>query len=187
MLAHPLTPNCPPIPSLPTLCSSTCRRISDTTWGEDFCKDLSADCGMTAHFVSDDAFVHKSSMHCRGYRPFFDIAMPLPTDWRWVKESPHAAGVKLRARLLRGGNDIERSLLLFFKGALDNGDGVRSALAKLHDPTRQIIAVGSKDATWPYGEVSAICLFVSFVLMVSPFSFSHSHSHSHFLSFLIPQ
>ena len=109
---------------------------------------------MTAHFVSDDAFVHKSSIHCRGYRPFFDIAMPLPTDWRWVKSAPHSAGIRLRARLLRSGSsrlsgDV-RSLLLFFKGGKTDS-GLRHELVKLHNPTRGIIAVGSDDTEWPYG------------------------------------
>ena len=124
---------------------------SDSTWGQNFCEDLNSDCGMTAHFVSDDAFVHKSSIHCRGYRPFFDIAMPLPTDWRWVEPEPHAAGLKLRSLLLRGDNDVTRSVLMFFKGGKTE-QGLRHDVVKLHDPSRKIIAVGSHDTLWPYGE-----------------------------------
>tara|TARA_B110000208_G_scaffold115065_1_gene141287 strand:+ start:938 stop:2344 length:1407 start_codon:yes stop_codon:yes gene_type:complete len=46
----------------------------DTTWGEDFCKNFDASCTRGAMFQHWDAMLHKSSMHCRGYRPFYDGA-----------------------------------------------------------------------------------------------------------------
>ena len=125
----------------------------DRTWGEDFCTNLDPACKQGAGFQHWDAMLHKSSMHCRGYRPFFDISMPLPVDWRWVRPTPHNKGVELRAKLLDGKGFVSRKYLMFFKGSVGAGT-VRSDLLKLHDPAKRIIAVDShkpESAQYDYG------------------------------------
>jgi hypothetical protein len=87
--------------------------------------------------------VHKSDMHCRAYRPFFDIAMPLPVLYNWVAPTPHAHGIILRAQILGPNAHLDqRPITFFFKGSKTES-GIRHELALLHDPSNGIVCVDS--------------------------------------------
>ena len=121
----------------------------DYHWGEQFCDEMDShipgcDASRVAGFETEEAMVHKSDVHCRAYRPFFDIVMPLPVGWRWTLAKPHALGIKLRKELLGPNAHLtKRGILLFFKGT-NAKVGVRRELIKLHDPAAKIVML---DAT----------------------------------------
>ena len=97
-------------------------------WGDDFCASRDPGCRQSAAFVSDDAMVRKTDTHCRAYRPYYDIAMPLPLDWMWAQPEARARGLMLRSALHLGdGAAARRELVFFFKGRISRDrDGGRS-------------------------------------------------------------
>jgi|TARA_B110000208_G_scaffold27361_1_gene35796 hypothetical protein len=104
-----------------------------------------------ALFLSDNALVQKSSMHCRAYRPFYDVSVPLMshlTGAPWVTK-----GKTMRDDLLFGNGDLKfdatvnpmssTGVLFFFKGGIN---AVRERIIKLDDPSRGIFAANSHPA-----------------------------------------
>lgn len=105
-------------------------------------------------FVSDNAMVQKSSMHCRAYRPFFDVSVPL----RSKMDQPEAVllSKQMRDDILFGNGDLKfdatvnqaspTGVLFFFKGGVND---VRRRIIKLHDPSRGCFATNSHpEGTW---------------------------------------
>ena len=122
--------------------------FQDSSWGEDFCRTMDPKCTQGATYKHGDAMLHKGSMHCRGFRPFFDIAMPLPA------RQASAQANELRRGLLEGDGEafLRRKYLLFFKGDVSPAKPSRAALLKLHDPSRGIILVNRHDSRFDYAE-----------------------------------
>ena len=163
----------------------------DRHWGDQFCKGHDPDCRQTAAFVSDDAMVQKTDTHCRGYRPYFDISMPLPLDWSGVKKEAFDIGILRRSTLhIHDDAAAHRELVLFFKGNLHRDtdpSGPRLALRSLHHPENGYVCVGKGNETglvdtperlewdtaerWDYQETMAKSRFaaVPYVMRISFF------------------
>lgn len=126
--------------------------FSGRHWGNDFCASSDPGCRQSAAFVSDDAMVRKTDTHCRAYRPYYDIAMPLPLDWMWVLPEPRARGLALRTALhLEDDAAAYRQSVFFFKGHIGEMEEAneerlaakttRRALLALHAPERGFVCV----------------------------------------------